>query len=395
MPATKKIVSLQPNRKVKMDFEDIRPYTDLEFKEAYHRLMEDRRFQDAIAMCIPNYSIDQFRKDLENFNTIQEVQENFDKRFVDAFIAQSSKGVTLSGLENIDDDHAYMFIANHRDITFDPALLQYYFFTEHRRTSRIAVGDNLFTTPLLGEIAKLNKMIKVKRSGTMREKLENSQKLAAYIQKSILEDNESVWIAQRDGRTKDGNDYTKHGLVKMITLGNHDNLIEFLRRMKITPVTVSYEIEPCDKLKARESAISEHTVYHKKPGEDFESIKQGIFGPKGRVALTIGKTIDHELDSIPTDISSNDQLQCVCQLIDKQIYRNYTLFPNNYIAHDLLHQDEAYSAHYTPEEKAAFEQYLQMKSRIEDVSEEKMRENLLKIYATPVDNHHKTITEEN
>lgn len=378
-----------------MDFEDIRPYTDLEFKEAYHRLMEDRRFQDAIAMCIPNYSIDQFRKDLENFNTIQEVQENFDKRFVDAFIAQSSKGVTLSGLENIDDDHAYMFIANHRDITFDPALLQYYFFTEHRRTSRIAVGDNLFTTPLLGEIAKLNKMIKVKRSGTMREKLENSQKLAAYIQKSILEDNESVWIAQRDGRTKDGNDYTKHGLVKMITLGNHDNLIEFLRRMKITPVTVSYEIEPCDKLKARESAISEHTVYHKKPGEDFESIKQGIFGPKGRVALTIGKTIDHELDSIPTDISSNDQLQCVCQLIDKQIYRNYTLFHNNYIAHDLLHQDEAYSAHYTPEEKAAFEQYLQMKSRIEDVSEEKMRENLLKIYATPVDNHYKTITEEN
>ena len=378
-----------------MDFEDIRPYTDLEFKEAYHRLMEDRRFQDAIAMCIPNYSVDQFRKDLENFNTIQEVQENFDKRFVDAFIAQSSKGVTLSGLENIDDDHAYMFIANHRDITFDPALLQYYFFTEHRRTSRIAVGDNLFTTPLLGEIAKLNKMIKVKRSGTMREKLENSQKLAAYIQKSILEDNESVWIAQRDGRTKDGNDYTKHGLVKMITLGNHDNLIEFLRRMKITPVTVSYEIEPCDKLKARESAISEHTVYHKKPGEDFESIKQGIFGPKGRVALTIGKTIDHELDSIPTDISSNDQLQCVCQLIDKQIYRNYTLFPNNYIAHDLLHQDEAYSAHYTPEEKAAFEQYLQMKSRIEDVSEEKMRENLLKIYATPVDNHYKTITEEN
>ena len=378
-----------------MDFEDIRPYTDLEFKEAYHRLMEDRRFQDAIAMCIPNYSVDQFLKDLENFNTIQEVQENFDKRFVDAFIAQSSKGVTLSGLENIDDDHAYMFIANHRDITFDPALLQYYFFTEHRRTSRIAVGDNLFTTPLLGEIAKLNTMIKVKRSGTMREKLENSQKLAAYIQKSILEDNESVWIAQRDGRTKDGNDYTKHGLVKMITLGNHDNLIEFLRRMKITPVTVSYEIEPCDKLKARESAISEHTVYHKKPGEDFESIKQGIFGPKGRVALTIGKTIDHELDSIPTDISSNDQLQCVCQLIDKQIYRNYTLFPNNYIAHDLLHQDEAYSAHYTPEEKAAFEQYLRMKSRIEDVSEEKMRENLLKIYATPVDNHYKTITEEN
>jgi hypothetical protein len=378
-----------------MDFEDIRPYTNLEFKEAYYRLMDDRRFQEAIALCIPNYSIDQFRKDFTNFNTIEEVQRDFDKRFVDSFIAQSSKGVTLKGIENISDDDAYLFIANHRDITFDPALLEYYFFIEHRKTSRIAVGDNLFTTPLLGEIARVNKMIKVKRNGTMREKLENSQKLAAYIQQSILVENESVWIAQRDGRTKDGNDYTKHGLVKMLTLGNHDNLIDFLRRMKITPVTVSYEIEPCDKLKARESAISEHTVYQKKPGEDFESIKQGIFGSKGRIALTIGVPIDQELDTIPENLSNNDKLQYVCQFIDKQIYMNYVLFPNNYIAHDLLHQNDEYHEHYTEDEKTAFEQYLQMKSRIEDVSEEKMRENLLKIYATPVDNHYKTISEEN
>ena len=378
-----------------MDFEDIRPYTNLEFKEAYYRLMDDRRFQEAIALCIPNYSIDQFRKDFTNFNTIEEVQRDFDKRFVDSFIAQSSKGVTLKGIENISDDDAYLFIANHRDITFDPALLEYYFFIEHRKTSRIAVGDNLFTTPLLGEIARVNKMIKVKRNGTMREKLENSQKLAAYIQQSILVENESVWIAQRDGRTKDGNDYTKHGLVKMLTLGNHDNLIDFLRRMKITPVTVSYEIEPCDKLKARESAISEHTVYQKKPGEDFESIKQGIFGSKGRIALTIGVPIDQELDTIPENLSNNDKLQYVCQFIDKQIYMNYVLFPNNYIAHDLLHQNDEYHEYYTEDEKTAFEQYLQMKSRIEDVSEEKMRENLLKIYATPVDNHYKTISEEN
>ncbi len=378
-----------------MDFEDIRPYTNLEFKEAYYRLMDDRRFQEAIALCIPNYSIDQFRKDFTNFNTIEEVQRDFDKRFVDSFIAQSSKGVMLKGIENISDDDAYLFIANHRDITFDPALLEYYFFIEHRKTSRIAVGDNLFTTPLLGEIARVNKMIKVKRNGTMREKLENSQKLAAYIQQSILVENESVWIAQRDGRTKDGNDYTKHGLVKMLTLGNHDNLIDFLRRMKITPVTVSYEIEPCDKLKARESAISEHTVYQKKPGEDFESIKQGIFGSKGRIALTIGVPIDQELDTIPENLSNNDKLQSVCQFIDKQIYMNYVLFPNNYIAHDLLHQNDEYHEHYTEDEKTAFEQYLQMKSRIEDVSEEKMRENLLKIYATPVDNHYKTISEEN
>lgn len=378
-----------------MDFEDIRPYTDLEFKEAYYRLMDDRRFQEAIALCLPNYSVEQFRRDFANFNTIEEVQVDFDKRFLDVFIAQSSKGVQLSGIENIDPSSAYMFIGNHRDITFDPALLQYYFFLEHRKTSRIAMGDNLFTTPLLGEVAKLNKMIKVKRSGTLREKLENSYKLAAYIQYSLFEDKESVWIAQRDGRTKDGNDFTKHGLVKMITLGNDKNLIETIRRMNITPLTVSYEIEPCDKLKARELAISEHTVYQKQPGEDFNSIKQGIFGQKGRISLAIGKPIDKELDTIPENISNNEKINLVCQIIDKQIYRNYTLYQNNYIAHDLLYQNEDFHDHYSDDEKTAFVNYLQTKSQVPDVSFEKMHEYLLKIYANPVDNHFKTISEEN
>ncbi len=378
-----------------MDFEDIRPYTDLEFKEAYYRLMDDRRFQEAIALCLPNYSVEQFRRDFANFNTIEEVQVDFDKRFLDVFIAQSSKGVQLSGIENIDPSSAYMFIGNHRDITFDPALLQYYFFLEHRKTSRIAMGDNLFSTPLLGEVAKLNKMIKVKRSGTLREKLENSYKLAAYIQYSLFEDKESVWIAQRDGRTKDGNDFTKHGLVKMITLGNDKNLIETIRRMNITPLTVSYEIEPCDKLKARELAISEHTVYQKQPGEDFNSIKQGIFGQKGRISLAIGKPIDKELDTIPENISNNEKINLVCQIIDKQIYRNYTLYQNNYIAHDLLYQNEDFHDHYSDDEKTAFVNYLQTKSQVPDVSFEKMHEYLLKIYANPVDNHFKAISEEN
>ena len=376
-----------------MDFEDIRPYTDLEFKEAYYRLMDDRRFQEAIALCLPNYSVEQFRLDFANFNTIEEVQVDFDKRFLDVFIAQSSKGVQLSGIENIDPSSAYMFIGNHRDITFDPALLQYYFFLEHRKTSRIAMGDNLFTTPLLGEVAKLNKMIKVKRSGTLREKLENSYKLAAYIQYSLFEDKESVWIAQRDGRTKDGNDFTKHGLVKMITLGNDKNLIETIRRMNITPLTVSYEIEPCDKLKARELAISEHTVYQKQPGEDFNSIKQGIFGQKGRISLAIGKPLDKELDAIPENISNNEKINLVCQIIDKQIYRNYTLYQNNYIAHDLLYQNEDFHDHYSDDEKTAFVNYLQTKSQVPDVSFEKMHEYLLKIYANPVDNHFKAISE--
>lgn len=379
----------------RMDFEDIRPYTDAEFKEAYYRLMEDPRFQDALRLCLQNYGVEDFRKDMERYQTIEEVQVEFDKRFLDVFLSQSTKGVFLSGIENLEEEKTYMFIGNHRDITLDPALLQYYFFIEKKKTSRIAMGDNLFTTPLLGEIAKLNKMIKVKRGGTMREKLVNFQKLAAYIQYSLFEDKESVWIAQRDGRTKDGNDFTKQGLLKMITMGNDKHLLETIRKMNITPLTVSYEYESCDKMKARELALSENGPYVKEPGEDFNSIKQGIFGQKGRVALTIGHPLAGELDQVPQNLNNNDKLYFICKLIDKQIYKNYVLYPNNYIAHDLMHQNQEYANRYTLEEKSKFEAYLQMQSQTSDVPEEKMRANLLKIYATPVDNYMKAISEEN
>ena len=379
----------------RMDFEDIRPYTDAEFKEAYYRLMEDPRFQDALRLCLQNYGVEDFRKDMERYQTIEEVQVEFDKRFLDVFLSQSTKGVFLSGIENLEEEKTYMFIGNHRDITLDPALLQYYFFIEKKKTSRIAMGDNLFTTPLLGEIAKLNKMIKVKRGGTMREKLVNFQKLAAYIQYSLFEDKESVWIAQRDGRTKDGNDFTKQGLLKMITMGNDKHLLETIRKMNITPLTVSYEYESCDKMKARELALSENGPYVKEPGEDFNSIKQGIFGQKGRVALTIGHPLAGELDQVPQNLNNNDKLYFICKLIDKQIYKNYVLYPNNFIAHDLMHQNQEYAYRYTLEEKSKFEAYLQMQSQTSDVPEEKMRANLLKIYATPVDNYMKAISEEN
>ncbi|MBQ1819402.1 MAG: acyltransferase, partial [Bacteroidales bacterium] len=149
----------------------------------------------------------------------------------------------------------------------------------------------------------------------------------------------------------------------------------------------------CDKLKARELALSENAVYHKQPGEDFNSIKQGIFGQKGRMSLTIGTPIIRELDTIPEELSNNDKIDLVCKLIDKQIYTNYTLYPNNYIAHDMLHQEETYHEHYTDAERAKFEQYLQMQSQVPDVTEAKMLENLLKIYANPVDNYYKTISE--
>lgn len=373
------------------NFDDIRPYNQSEFREAYFRLMDEPGFQDAVSKFLPGYTVDNLRRDFEHYHTIDDVQANFIRRWLELFINQFTTAFITSGLENLNPEKAYLFISNHRDITFDPAVLQYYLFTSHWKTSKIAIGDNLLKTPLLGEVGRLNKMIKVIRSGSLREKLTNSQHLAAYIQYSLFEEHESVWIAQRDGRTKDGNDYTKQGLLKMVSMGREEDLIEKIKKMNIVPMSISYEYEPCDQLKAREMALSENGKhYEKRPGEDFESIKQGIFDQKGQVTLVLGKPLQEELDSVPGDLNNNDKLYYICKLIDKQIYENYRLYPNNYIAHDLMNANNLYAAYYTEEQKQAFEQYLQRKSIIQDVSKEKMMDYLLRIYATPVDNHYGT-----
>ncbi|MCR4737340.1 MAG: 1-acyl-sn-glycerol-3-phosphate acyltransferase [Bacteroidales bacterium] len=369
-------------------FDDIRPYYDDEAPEAYRRVMEDPRFQDAMRKCLPDYSIEDLKNDMAHYHSIDEVQANFIRRWIETFVNQYTTGYTFSGLENTSPDKAFLYIGNHRDITFDPAMLEFYFFIEKRKTSKIAVGDNLINAPVLGDVARLNKMILVKRSGTLREKLANSHQLAAYIQKSLFEEHESVWIAQRDGRTKDGHDFTKQGLLKMVTMGYEKELIPTLKKLNITPLTISYEYEPCDRLKAREMALSENGPYHKQPGEDFESIKTGIFSPKGHITMIVGTPIQKELDDIPAELNNNDKLYHVCQLIDKQIYQNYHLYPNNYIANDLMHQSERYAGFYTPEQKEQFVQYLNRKAVVQDVSREKMMHYLLRIYGTPVDNHY-------
>lgn len=370
------------------NFDDIRPYNDAEAYEAFLRLLDDARFQDAMMKFLPSYPMEDVRRDFATYHTIDEIQVKFFKKWVDMFVSQTTSGVSIQCIEEIANGQSYLYISNHRDITFDTAMLEYYFFTHKIHSSRIAIGNNLINTPVVDEIARINRMFLVIRSGSLREKLMNTKRLSAYIQKSIFEENESVWIAQRDGRTKDGYDYTKQGLVKMCSMGHDKDLIDTLKRLKITPMAISYEYEPCDQLKARELSLSENGHYEKRPGEDFDSIKHGLFDPKGHVSVVIGKTLNEELDEIPTDISNNDKLYHVCKIIDHQIYQNYKLYPNNYIANDLMHQSNRYASFYTPEEKSHFEQYLDRRSIVQDVCKEKMMRYLLQIYGTPVDNHY-------
>ncbi len=369
-------------------FDSIRHFNRREAIVVRREIFADETFIKTIDKLNMGITVEDLKEECKGFETHYAFQKAVPGRLIKHFSDRTTTKVNFSGLENIDPQTPHLFIANHRDIIMDSAYLQMYFFENNVNTSKIAIGDNLVSTPLLLNIAKLNKMFLVKRSASLREKLLNSKLLSEYIHFSMEEEHESVWIAQRNGRTKDGYDLTQQGLIKMLTyFDDSRDLIEMLREMHITPVTISYEYEPCDKLKARELALSETEKYVKKPGEDINSVKEGMFGFKGEVNLVIGHPIDDLLGQIPAELRKNDKLNAVAQIIDKEIYKDYKLFATNYIAFDYLHHSDEFSKLYTEKQKEDFLQYIKKQSKVDDVDEAKMTDYLLHIYANPVGTH--------
>lgn len=366
------------------DFDDIRPYSEAEAKERFLQIADNESFVSAMRQIIPEYSPERLKQDCPKFNSIYDFQKATSGRFIDKFIQMSTAGVTRLGLDHIQRNQSYVYIGNHRDITFDAALLSDYFFRNDINTVKIAIGDNLISSDILCEVARLNKMVLVKRSVSMRDKITNYRHLSSYIHQVLFNEHESVWIAQRDGRTKDGLDITKQGLVKMLAMDDTVNPLEMLKKINLTPFTVSYEYEPCDQLKARELALSEAGPYHKQPGEDFNSVMRGIFDFKGRIQIVIGTPIVDEIDTIDPQLNQNDRIYEVCKMVDRQIYSNYRLFPNNFIAFDLIDGNDRFIDRYSAEEKEKFIDYLNKRAVIEDVPAEKMMHYLLRIYANPV-----------
>lgn len=368
-------------------FDDIRPYNDEEALLALPKLYADPKFQGALSLLAGKYPLAQVKEEFAQFHSIYEFQRVIVKRFLDFFFAKSISKVTYAGLENLKKDQPYLFIANHRDIVLDTAFLQNYFFENDFNSTKIAFGDNLLSSPTLSMFAMLNKLFMVKRGGSLRERLANSQQLSEYIHHVILEEKESVWIAQRNGRTKNGIDQTQQGLIKMIGSCAKPQFMEGLMKMNIVPVTVSYEYESCDQLKARELALSEGQAYVKKPGEDMASIKQGIGGYKGQVHFVIGKPITEQIAQIDPALSNNEKAVKICHLIDQQIYANYQLYPNNFIAYDMMEGTQEFTDRYTAQQKEEFVGYLKKQSVVEDVAPEKMMHYLLAIYGNPVKTH--------
>ena len=366
-------------------FEHIRPYNETEAVEAIGKLLANQEFVKILYHFRDVIDMDTIVDEAKKSRSIHQFHLAFSKPVLNYFLDKTTTKIVYSGIENVRFPQPHIFIANHRDIVLDSSILQNYFFNTGFQATKTAIGDNLISgVPFLTEFARLNKTFLVLRSATLHEKINNLHLLSDYINYSLFTENESVWIAQRNGRTKDGFDSTQQGLIKMLAICSKEPPLNYLKKVNLTPVTISYEYEPCDKLKAKELALSEEGEYIKQPQEDFNSIKQGILDYKGEVHLAIGKPVIEELDAIPHFLNNNDKLFEVCKLIDQQIYQNYHLTKNNYIAFDYQKQSAQFSGFYTEEDKAKFLQYLQQQSIVEDVSPEKMIHYLLEIYANPV-----------
>ncbi|HLV53211.1 MAG TPA: 1-acyl-sn-glycerol-3-phosphate acyltransferase [Cryomorphaceae bacterium] len=302
-------------------------------------------------------------------------------------IDRTVRQLTVEGLDDKNKDRARLYISNHRDIILDSAILNVALFEAGFGTIETAIGNNLLSDELVADLTKLNKNFVVKRNTGAREFYENSMLLSAYIRDTIVNRGSGVWIAQREGRTKDGMDKTQPGLLKMLGMKCEDSLRQCFRELKVTPVAISYEYDPCDVLKIPElKAISREEKYQKAPNEDFRSILTGIIGDKGRVHLKVGKTLDEELEALADFPSQNDKLRVLGEIIDKQIFTHYKLWPTNYIALDLAEGTNAYRDFYTDEERRYFEDRMAERLAKADLNEEEDRRMLLNMYANPVKN---------
>lgn len=367
-------------------FAEIRPYTDQELPYAINRILVNQGFISSLANFLPGTSLPAVVKRIRKIKTCHEMQKEIFAPMVYTFIQRSIDKLTYGGFEKLDKEKSYLFIANHRDIILDSALLQIYLVENGLQTTRSAIGDNLLMAPIYTDLAKICNMFTVIRANTSRTMLINSTLLSEYIRMSICKDKKSVWIAQRNGRTKDGLDKTQQGVLKMLYSSEKTDIFQSLKKLNIVPVTISYEFEPCDRMKAREVVLTkQNKIYIKEHNEDYRSITTGIFSYKGRVHLEFGEPIDKFFNEDMHFVSGNEQFQYIANLIDEQMYRNYKLFPNNYIAYDIRQNSNQFADKYTETEKRDFVKHLNRQANIEDVSFTKMKKMLLEIYANPVE----------
>ncbi len=370
------------------DFSDIRAYTDNDLQKALEELINEPLFVRLVNAAFPGSG---FENVLKEANTIEDVQRLFILEYIDSMLKDSADTLTHSGFDKLEKGTAYFIISNHRDIILDSALLNYILVAKGFPSTEIAIGDNLLIFPWIKTLVRLNKSFIVKRNLPGKQMMKESQHLSNYIQHTLNEKGSSIWIAQREGRAKDSDDRTSSALLKMLNIGQSDTFIDRMMGMNITPLSIAYEYDPCDYLKAREFLLKrEDPDYAKTQEDDLLNMRTGIEGYKGKIHFHIAEPITKKLKELENIENKNEQVTAAAALIDEQIHLNYKFFPCNFIAHEMLHPERDFSEYYQPEDKVKFEQYLQGqldKIPEKNIDEGYLRESILKMYANPLINH--------
>ena len=368
------------------EFEGISPYNDEEASEALSKLAEHPAVAMVSQKLFPNEAPDFLKNILKQIKTVDQFQEIVMAKFVRWAIENTAHNFSYDGIGNIDPEKRFLALSNHRDIILDPAITQLVLYMNGIPMTEIAVGDNLITSKEIEYMIRSSRMIKVIRGITARELYLSSQMLSKYIRLNITNQRSSIWLAQRQGRTKNGYDLTEQGLLKMLDMSGTGDFQSNFEALNIIPMSISYEYEPCDILKARETVISRKQKYVKAEGEDFNSIMVGIMQPKGNIHLNIGKPLTSEEIAAAAQCDKNDRYQLIRHAVDIRVIEGYKLWKNNYVAYDILNHSFRYSDKYTAADVETFVAYMekQLDTVEPTLNREDLRKHFLEIYANPV-----------
>jgi hypothetical protein len=367
-------------------FDAIRPFYDSEVNEALKSLLHHPMMKAMMDFTFPEVEDEVWKEQLSRTHSIRDFQVNFVYQSIQRVLERSSEGLTTSGFEKLEPNTSYLFISNHRDIILDTSLLNVSLIDHGLVMTASAIGDNLVQKDFLLKLSKLNRNFLVQRGLSPRELLQSSKLMSEYMYHLLSKENRSVWIAQREGRTKDGNDATHQGVLKMLGMANDEQRgMDFFKKLKIVPVSISYEYDPTDALKMPQLiALSKDEVYIKEKNEDFITLLSGIIGQKKRIHIHVGDVLDSEYEKIISENDNNNkQIQALAQVIDDSILQTYKLWPTNFIAYDILHNTTKFSNLYDEKGRQLFERRLEMRI---DAENETMREGFLAMYANPVVN---------
>ncbi|MBF6628457.1 MAG: 1-acyl-sn-glycerol-3-phosphate acyltransferase [Proteiniphilum sp.] len=376
---------------IQNSFDDIRPLRDDEVEATIEKITSDIYFRQTVVPYIETATWKNLIQTMKRCKTVYDFQRTITSPILLKLFDVTQTKINSSNWNFTKGERSQLYISNHRDIVLDAAILNILMLLNKRETVEIAIGDNLLFIPWVADIVRLNKSFIVKRNLPIKQLLEEINHLSAYISQTIIQRNQSIWIAQREGRAKDANDRTQISVLKMLSLYNKRNPLEALTNLNIVPISLSYEYDPCDYLKAKESQMKRDNPEHKKTFfDDVENMKTGIMGYKGRVHLQFGRPINDKLEKLDRDMDKTSIFSSVASIIDREIHLNYLFFTHNYIAYDLMTDSHTFMHKYSMVDRNNFEKYITKqvdKIEVADKDEAFLRSTIILMYGNTLKNY--------